>query len=384
MNIMKKLFLSMAALVSIGMMTSCVVNEEDSLSKSYAESAPATVNLRINSGNGSTTRANTIIGETAEKTIKYFTVGLFDESNNLVTLNNKEVGTENATSINTSTASTQIYVAVNSTSNGQFDNKKTVKAFKEVVTELGYTTSADGRSNENVNKANSQLTTGLPMFGSSATISYDANSASNVTVNVKRLVARVGVNNIATDFTDGAYKEAIFVPKEIFMYNVNDKCTWDGTASTSMTETANAKGVCEITEGTSTLANMGTLPNYAYLSSGLIEDFTAEGSNETYLSQVDASYYFYVFPHAKDNPTKLVIKGLFKAKGEENYSTVYYPIIVNKNNGATIAANNTYTIGVTIKGKGVKWPSDDIENASVNVTLTVEDWTNMTQEVTIN
>ncbi len=392
---MKKVFVSMAVCMSIGMMTSCVVNESEDFPESAAESSPATVNLYLASGSGSSeTRANTAIADKAEATIKNFTVGLFNASNEVVTLENivndktdENGAITNSGSINTSTAASRILVAINPKAE-LFDGKGTVDAFKSVVSELGYTTSADGKSDANKNTVNSQLTTGLPMYGSNS-ITFDEKDVATVTVNVTRLVARVGIKMIKTDFQDGASKGAVFIPKEIYMYNVNDKCTFGGTAGTSINETKDTKGVCEMTDGTTSLTQIEPLTNYAYLSSGLLNYAASEEAVHTYLATTDTPYYFYVFPHDATNATKLVIKGLYKAKGASDYSTIYYPVIINNNKDveggdSTIKANNTYTLSVTIKGKGVIWPSDNIENAVVNVTLTVTPWTDNEQSVTIN
>ena len=77
--------------------------------------------------------------------------------------------------------------------------------------------------------------------------------------------------------------------------------------------------------------------------------------------------------------------------------TVYYPIVINKSqSGTTITENgetktgrtgyldrNTvYNLSAVIKGKGVSDPSQDIEPADLNLTVTVADWTlTVTQEV---
>lgn len=84
----------------------------------------------------------------------------------------------------------------------------------------------------------------------------------------------------------------------------------------------------------------------------------------------------------------MVIKGNFDADGSSGstYSPepVYYPVVINKSQtgtvitggsgDATIARNRAYKIGVTIKGKGVSSPSENIVPAVLTVTVSVLDW----------
>ena len=114
------------------------------------------------------------------------------------------------------------------------------------------------------------------------------------------------------------------------------------------------------------------------------------------------SHFFYAFPNPSTNltKTKLVIAGVFDQDGSGtayDEETVYYPIVINKSqSGTTITENgetktgrtgyldrNTvYNLSAVIKGKGVSDPSQDIEPADLNLTVTVADWAlTVTQEV---
>jgi len=169
------------------------------------------------------------------------------------------------------------------------------------------------------------------------------------------------------------------------MYNVNDICSYGGTPSQSSTLTESGTvGKCEQTDATGAINS--SLNNYAYLSSGALTLSTSP-----YLTST-TPYYFYVFPHSATSPTKLVIKGRFKTSGTDTGTILYYPIIINDaamsqetitTDNDVVKANNIYSLSVSLKGRGVTDPSQNITPATATVTLTVTDWTVNTQTVVI-
>jgi len=246
------------------------------------------------------------------------------------------------------------------------------------VQQLSYTTSRDGLSNTGATTAGSQTMTALPMTsGIVSPLSLSGNGTTNKTVELTRVVARVSINNIATSFdSNGPYAGATFTPTEIFMYNVNDNYTWNGTASASATTVS----------GESTASK-----SFAYLGTGTT-NYVSPSST--------ASQFFYVFPHSSTLPTKLVIKGTFTPSGG-TAQTMYYPIVVNhaqsnttftdangksitNTNDATIEANKAYNIAVTITGLGVIDPSLDIDPSAVTINSQVQDWTQAAVTINVN
>lgn len=186
------------------------------------------------------------------------------------------------------------------------------------------------------------------------------------------------------------YPNASFTVHEIFMYNVNDVCTYGGTASqnAALMETGTT-GKCEQTDAHGIINS--SLTNYAYLSSGALTN-AGTGSPVVYITSTQP-FYFYVFPHSSINPTKLVIKGLFKTSSSDLTGTeLYYPIIINDDAMSTenittdndvITANNIYQLDVTLKGRGVADPSQNITPATATVNLKIADWAARSQTVVI-
>jgi len=373
-------------------MTSCSSSDTE---ENATVGNPAVVNLnlgikgtRASSTSALPTSSNTLTGE---GTVTAFMSGLFDANSSTVTIN-----TASQTSITTTTQARKILVAAN-TINSPADQDLFAKctstaAFKALTADLSYTTSANGQDNTPRNTVNSQQMTGLPMFGKDENCfsSFATSNTSSVDVTLGRLVARIDLNSLKSDFASTTtYPNASFTVHEIFMYNVNDVCTYGGTASqnAALTETGTT-GKCEQTNASGAINS--PLNNYAYLSSGALTN-TGTGSPVVYLTST-TPYYFYVFPHSSTSPTKLVIKGLFKTSSSDLTGTeLYYPIIINdaamSSNSITdndvITANHIYQLDVTLKGRGVADPSQSITPATATVNFKVSDWTANTQTVVI-
>ena len=395
---MNKNYLLIAVLMSVGMMTSC--SSSDTEGKTTVGN-PAVVNLnlgikgtRASSTSALPTSSNTLTGE---GTVNAFMSGLFDANSSTVTIN-----TASATSISTTTQARKIYVAAN-TVNSDADKAlfaacTSTTDFTRLKADLSYTTSDDGQTNSARNTVNSQQMTGLPMFGKDENCftSFATSNTSSVTVPLGRLVARIDLNSLKSAFASTtAYPNASFTVHEIFMYNVNDVCTYGGTTSqnSALAESAGTTGKCEQTNASGAINS--SLNDYAYLSSGALTNTgTGTGTDADPVVYITSTtpYYFYVFPHSSTSPTKLVIKGLFKTSSSDLTGTeLYYPIIINdaamSSNPITdndvITANHIYQLDVTLKGRGVADPSQSITPATATVNFTVSGWTANSQTVVI-
>ena len=228
-----------------------------------------------------------------------------------------------------------------------------------------------------------QTATELPMSGeiksgtedaATTTFTLQAGQTSTLSAKVSRLVARVAITSIKTNFdAAGQYADATFKAKKIFMHNANTKSTVNPSNPTGSVPLSGK------TDGT----NPG-LQN----SLDRVIDATA----------FTTPYWFYTFAHDATTPTKLVIYGEFDPDGTGSAAaeSVYYPVVVNKSQAgtsiggdsgtdSTIQPNSTYTITATIKGKGVDDPDKDIDPAIVNLTVKVAGWAlNITQDVDFN
>ena len=242
----------------------------------------------------------------------------------------------------------------------------------------------------------SQTPTELPMSGAitttdaspSTTFKLDAGKPVDLNAKISRLVARVSIESIKTNFdAKGQYKNATFKLKKVFIHNGNTKSTIAGTGSEAKT------------------GKISTDANY-------YADFeTALGTDETITtSPYTTPYWFYTFQHDENTPTKLVLFGEFDADGTGTNASaedLYYPVVVNKlqagtviNDGSnnidspdttlgkgdcTIQPNSQYTIVATIKGKGVSDPDMDINPSIITLNVSVENWKlEITQDVTFN
>jgi len=390
---MKVYNLITALMLSMSLFSSCAREEggatDDSavIRLSLGPGAMKT-NAAIPADNGGTVGQN-------EGKINNVCVGIFDSSDNMITLYQYTYsGTVN---IVTKTTAKNILIAAN-VPKGTFSGVTTRTGFLNKVQNLSYTTSADGLSNSNKTAASSQTLTALPMYASTTlSSSLTASSTSSQSLTLSRVVSRVVLKSLSTNFgSTVGFANATFVPREIFMYNVNDQYQWNGTSSSSGT---NLSG--EITSGSPGALTASSSSNTGYLSSGLLSSMTGVAGTNTYLSTSNNSYFFYVFPNGATTPTKLIIKGIFYPKGatESTGEVMYYPIIINHSqtgttitdtdgstyaNGAAfskdsqIAANTSYDLSITIQGRGVSTVSQDITPSSATVTMTVANWTSVT------
>jgi hypothetical protein len=390
---MKVYNLLIALMLSMSLFSSCACEEDASTDdlaviKLSLGTAETKTNAAIPSDKGGTIGTN-------EGKVNKVCVGIFDSSNNLITLH--EYTYSGDESITTNTKATQMVVVANVPA-GQFTGVATKNAFLAKMQNLAYTTSADGLMNTNKSTAGSQTLTALPMYATATLSSLSGSSITTQSLSLSRVVARVSIASIATGFgSTVAFAGATFVPKEIFMYNVNDQYQWNGTASSSAT---NLSG--EITSGVAGSLVASSSSSTAYLSSGLLSMTGVAGSN-TYLSTSSNPYFFYVFPHNATTPTKLVIKGIYYPKGgsEATGEVMYYPIIINHSQTGTtitdtdnaqykdgavyskdsqLAANTTYKLTVTINGRGVTDVTQDITPSSATVTMTVASWTLVSED----
>lgn len=437
---MRTKVLLIAGIAAVGMMASCASDKDDSPGN---KGEKATVNLSFATGGTTRTSATTddngsTIG-TLEGTVNNVAFGIFDSngyrlSTSMSTPDGiKEIkdydlkgNGASSVSVTVSSSATKI-IAIGNVPSGSFtattstdyvDGTKST-SYPEL---LSYTTDDKGAANTLMNTVNSQKITGLPMHGEQSITFTTSNSSStaNPSVTFERMVARVCLSQLSCDFSASndktADKTASFVPSEIFMYNVNDKLTAWGTSPTvtsTLTEptaisTDGTWGACEVTGSSTTPAQLTSLPNTAYLSSGLISlTGTANATTTTQTDYINvdktsaSAYSFYVFPHNATSPTKLIIKGLYTSS-DGTKSILYYPIIINHWNSNTtlskdggvalskaadddsqISANTLYEVKVIIKGRGVTDPSQNLEPSTVNVSMAVSKWNNTTQTVVI-
>ncbi|MDR0989182.1 MAG: hypothetical protein LBM06_06950 [Prevotellaceae bacterium] len=240
-----------------------------------------------------------------------------------------------------------------------------------------------------------QTADNLPMSGENIVDIAPGSTPTKATVSLSRLVARVSVGSIRTEFAPtGQYGNATFKLTDIYAYNVPTTSNVEsGTTlfpvTTNFTGGMNDTGV--------------PVTGSEYLMHSL-NKAAAGGSSANLIN--GARYWFYTFANQEGtqpadvttpHPLKLVIKGEFDADGNGSKPavTVHYPIVVNKaqagtsftggdsNNGnSNVYRNATYDVSVVIRGKGSDSPEEDVEQAYLVVSVNVAPWAiNLTQEV---
>lgn len=419
---MKTTVLLMAGITAVGMMTSCASDNGDS---PIGKSGKENVTLSFTTGNTRTTGIVTDDGNEIgqkEGKVNNVALGFFDAngnrtnaelSNNSLVTDFDMSGITPGTNINesfTTSSNASTIIAIANVPTGQFTATNSTAYLSNYTDLLSNTTSDNGTGATNhaatPTTVNSQKITGLPMYGQ-GTISSNAAS-----ISLERMVDRICLTGLSVDFTKSTDVTATFKPTEIYMYNVNDALTVWGTTPTThstMTEptaisTSGTWGACEVTNSNATTpALIATMPNTAYLSSGLLS-LDAKITN-TYISGDATSanaYSFYVFPNTNTSkPTKIIIKGVYTPTGG-SAAIVYYPITINcynsnttlsKNGGSALtvkasddsqtSANTLYNLSVAIEGRGVPDPTQSLAPSTVAVTMSVAIWNKTSQSVTV-
>ena len=205
---MKVYNLLIALMLSMSLFSSCACEEDaatDDLAviKLSLGTAETKTNAAIPSDKGGTIGTN-------EGKVNKVCVGIFDSSNNLITLH--EYTYSGDESITTNTKATQMVVVANVPA-GQFTGVATKNAFLAKMQSLAYTTSADGLTNTNKSTAGSQTLTALPMYATATLSSLSGSSITTQSLSLSRMVARVSIASIATGFgSTVAFAGATFVP----------------------------------------------------------------------------------------------------------------------------------------------------------------------------
>lgn len=195
----------------------------------------------------------------------------------------------------------------------------------------------------------------------------DLKATSSVTISIERLVARVAINSIKTDFTGTPYSGMKLSNVKLYLVNVNgDKYFWDGSAPT----------------------------NPVVLNNKLLNAVDANGCSMTgmiydeILPLIDDSgyttpHYLYAYENILDTETpdrkftRLVIQA------DLNGKTYYYPININQNGFGHLSSldhfgikrNRAYSYDVVIKRPGSTDPDKVVEHGVLSASLSVVDWT---------
>lgn len=187
------------------------------------------------------------------------------------------------------------------------------------------------------------------MFGSNTSVSIPASES--VSIDVERLVSRVVVKKVTTDFDAPALAALTLSIDKIYLVNAA------GTASLDLSA-APSKWYNEA-------KNKGEL-------SALLYDAPAKTlANKASYSTV---HYFYAMPNPATSKKTLLV--LETTLGTQKY---YYPIEL-----PALKANHSYEIaGITIKRPGSDSPDSPVESEAVSFSVSVKDWVSESIDETI-
>jgi len=347
-------------------------SEENGITEPMPQGKTAQLELRL-TGSGVSTKAtgSALPTQNEENTVKRFTVAIFNSDESVNAIQTVTNNTTPATTINCTpaTSCTGIVVA-NAPTDGYFSGVLNKTDFLKRTIELG----------------DAQTKDCLPMSGDvkngdgNATFTLGAGINTGMTARLSRLVARVSVSGIRTEFDpNGQYSAASYELKNIFVRNAVKEAV-PGTGGYSTTKMSTPDYLTGNYTGSS-----GTV---AYLANSVTPPVSVGIEHKT-------DYWFYILPNEEATRTALVLEGTFKKSASDAGTTIYYPIIVNKSQTGTnitgasgtgtsnIARNTTYAIKATIKNIGTDDPTGEINPTSLELTVSVADWAlNITQDVT--
>jgi hypothetical protein len=402
---MKRVYLLMSVLLSIGLLTSCsssdtVETAENTGPHKFQLTLQGAQYNNVNSAKATRTSGALPTDATGkdEATIQNVIIGVFNATTGEVDNITMPTLSSLATTVTAKSSNPKIVVVANVPSE-TFKDVKNLSDFLaktenlNITTSTAYATGIFTIPTFVAGTATTQSKDYLPMIGSTV-----ANS-DNLSISLYRMVSRVAITSIKTEFdANGAYAASSFTPTEIFMAGVPTESTyntpWEAT-------TTPAYAIMPTT--TNLVSGEGSSADAPYLSSGELTGITSmTGTSTAYTT----NHYFYVFPSISSSTTdfknkiRLVIKGTFDG------NTVYYPVVIGrlqsgtKINDGTITAddvdkginsfggvkpNQTYGLTVTIKAKGATTVNDDVKPSDINVTVGVANWSNtLTQDVIFN
>ena len=249
----------------------------------------------------------------------------------------------------------------------------------------------------------SQDNTKIPMYGKGQLVSSSDNSFTASDIVVKRLLAKITLDNLSVDFK-GIYAGAEFKPTCCFLINVPEKLKFaDGKNSWDMSDAFNSgwasydSSTGSFTYTTANSDIVGTFKEFLTTKDLPGATPALKGTDVYGGSSSPSKVYFYTMPNGNDKTstknTKLVIAGKFKANSTAPEQMVYYPVPLN----VTIAAggaetpgvtgedkykvypNKNYICSVTIKTIGVANPNLNLDPQDATITIKVENWTPVSQ-----
>ena len=194
-------------------------------------------------------------------------------------------------------------------------------------------------------------------------------ATTSVTLSVQRLISRVGVTSIKTDFTGTPYADMTLSNVKLYLVNAHaQKIIYNNASSPASPLVYNTNKLVGDDANSTTEANLIYEP-----ITGTIGD-----------AGISTPYFFYCYSNETEDMTgcsKLVLQA------DLDGVTYYYPIPVHQENyGYTssdgyygIRRNTTYSYGITVTRPGSLDPNIPLVPGDLELTINVEDWATIPQ-----
>ena len=279
----------------------------------------------------------------AENNVNSVTIAVFKADGTLRTLKEFSSPSKSVTMKVANLTTSDKVVCVANAKSGTFASIKTLDEFNAKEVSLD-----DALTNNGVDI----IANNLLMYGSGAIIADKDGFISNV--DMYHLNSKISLNSLTISIPNGGS----FKPKEIYLINVPSlfRYSYDNPYSSN-----------------------------SYLHGSLNSSISSE-SQKLYLGYGNINsavnkLFFYSSPNNSVKYTKLVIFGSYDQDGNGPLQAkdTYYPIIIDKN----VLPNKNYILNVTVKGPGVDSPTDDLNYSNLTVTMNINNFDDVTKDVSL-
>lgn len=341
-----------AAIAAVGILAAGCTGDQGNGNENEGTSNPGSLRITIANEAGAGTRLVGDPSQAEENSVHSFAVIVFDYQTNVKEKAQEfqDVLTGEVTDLSTSTTK-RVVVLVNHDP-AILDEINNYGDLDDQMLVLETQTSVD------------LSTTGLFMSGEYANeVTLSANGPNQITVPVRRVVAKVRLGTLTVDPDEGYLLEN-FSLQSVNMQKVPYYAFMFGENIPSLT-TADYRG--------------GLAGAVSTLWADLSETYSLEAG---YIAEdpLTPNIYFYVFPNdnSQDNPTMLTLAATY------DNTPLYYTFIINDTNagvadgtdGTYIKRNMVYTLNITLRrlGLGADNPDSTERFVSMEVTVNVADW----------
>lgn len=288
------------------------------------------VSLEVVMSSSETTKASGIGGD-EEKAVQNYQVLVYDMSSRMLEVYNTPASTASSVTLECTAGQKEIVVLANA---------------PDVSSAVSYDEFVKMRSNLSDNAVGS-----LVMEGSSpAEITSATNS---VTVDIRRLAAKVVLEGINVNFENDAYDAKTFVLKNVYLTNV------------AADKTYLAEGA-----GPDSWYNKIVRTSFPNVDEMIFESLGDVDITEGYTGK--HHFYCYPNPHQEDTfsadvwsprPTRLVVEA------ELGGVLYYYPVSL-----PVIEQNKRYYVTLNIVRPGATGPEEDMDRYAATFTIKIEEW----------